>query len=77
MNRQNPLDILSAADKCCHVQVILPKLSDVAIEDTEVDLYIVIDRAVQHAGRTVGRRLARQRDNERFSAKQDMKMITE
>jgi len=61
------------ADKCCHIQVTLPKLSDVVIEDTEVNLYVAIDRAVERAGRTVGRRLARQRDCERSSAKQEMK----
>ncbi|MGB5398154.1 MAG: HPF/RaiA family ribosome-associated protein [Gammaproteobacteria bacterium] len=49
-------------DKCCHIQVVLPQLSDVVIEDTEVDMYTAIDRAADRAGRTVGRRLARQRD---------------
>jgi putative sigma-54 modulation protein len=31
------------ADKCCHIQVVLPKLADVIIEDTEVDLFEVIE----------------------------------
>ena len=53
------------------------KLPDDVIENTEVNLYIAIDRAVERAGRTVARLLARQRDNGRSSAKQDMKMITE
>lgn len=48
-------------DKCCHIQVVLPKLTDVVIEDTEVDMYAAIDRATDRAGRTVGRRLSRQR----------------
>ncbi len=65
------------ADKCCHIQVVLPKLSDVVIEDTEVDLYVAIDRAVERAGRTVNRKLARQRDNARSSAKRDMKRNAE
>jgi ribosomal subunit interface protein len=52
-------------DKCCHIQVVLPQLSDVVIEDTEVDMYTAIDRAADRAGRTVGRRLARQRDIDR------------
>jgi len=65
------------ADKCCHIQVVLPKLSDVVIEDTEVDLYVAIDRAVERAGRTVDRRLSRQRDNARSSSKRDINMITE
>jgi putative sigma-54 modulation protein len=55
------------ADKCCHIQVVLPQLPDVVIEDTEVDLYAAIDRAADRAGRTVGRRLARQRDRARHT----------
>ncbi len=54
------------ADKCCHIQVVLPQLTDVVIEDTEVDLYVAIDRAADRAGRTVGRRLARHRDRGRL-----------
>jgi len=49
------------ADKCCHIQVVLPHLPDVVIEDTETDLYTAIDRATDRAGRTVGRRLVRLR----------------
>ena len=49
-------------DKCCHIQVVLPHLTDVVIEDTEEDLYAAIDKAADRAGRTVGRRLSRQRD---------------
>jgi len=59
-------------DKCCHIQLVLPKLSDVVIEDTESDLYIAIDRAVDRAGRTVARRLARKRNFNRTSSKLDM-----
>lgn len=54
-------------DKCCRIQVVLPKLPDVVIEDTMVDLYSAIDRAADRAGRTVGRRISRQRDNARSS----------
>lgn len=50
------------ADKRCKIQVTLPHLSDVVIEDTEVDLYVAIDRAVDRASRTVDRRLNRRRD---------------
>ena len=55
------------ADKCCQIQVVLPQLADVVIEDTEVDLYAAIDRAADRAGRTVDRRLARHRDRARSS----------
>lgn len=52
-------------DKCCRIQIILPHLPDVVIEDTMENLYCAIDRASDRAGRTVGRRLARQRDRSR------------
>ena len=55
------------ADKCCHIQVVLNQLSDVVIEDTEVDLYAAIGRAADRAARAVGRRLGRQRDRSRCS----------
>lgn len=55
-------------DKCCHIQVVLPHMPDVVIEDIENDLYIAIDRAADRAGRTVGRRLTRQRDVGRSSS---------
>jgi len=60
-------------DKCCRIQVVLPKLTDVVIEDIELDMYVAIDRAADRAGRTVSRRLARQRDNSRSSFRHDMK----
>lgn len=65
------------ADKCCHIQVILSHLPDVVVEDTELNLYDAIDRATDRASRTVGRKLARHRDNERASGKRTMNFITE
>lgn len=56
------------SDKCCQVHVVLPQLIDVIIEDTESDMYVAINRAIERAGRTVNRRLARDRDRyTRFS----------
>lgn len=49
------------SDKCCHIQITLPRLAIVIIEDMEADLYVAIDRATERARRTVARRLARQR----------------
>jgi ribosomal subunit interface protein len=49
------------ADKRCKIQVVLPQLADVVIEDTEVDLYAAIDRAVDRASRTIDRKLSRYR----------------
>jgi len=65
------------ADKRCHLQVVLAGLPDVVIEDTEADLYVAIDRATDRAGRTVERRLARQRDRVRASGLLDTLSITE
>jgi putative sigma-54 modulation protein len=64
-------------DKCCHIQVVLPQMTDVVIEDTEVDMYTAIDRAADRAGRTVGRRLTRQRDMDRSSGVDEMTSLTE
>ena len=55
------------SDKRCHLQVVLAGLPDVVIEDTEDNLYVAIDRATDRAGRTVRRRLERQRDTARSS----------
>lgn len=49
-------------DKCCRLQVVLDGLPPVVVEDTESDMYVAIDRAVNRAGRTVRRRLTRRRE---------------
>lgn len=64
-------------DKRCHIQVVLPHLPDVVIEDTEEDLYAAIDLAVDRAGRTVGRRVTRQRDNGRSTRQHEIATLTE
>lgn len=48
------------ADKHCHLQIILAGLPDVVIEDTEIDLYVAINRAADRAGRTLARKIKRQ-----------------
>jgi putative sigma-54 modulation protein len=48
-------------DKRCRIQVAVPGTADVVVDDTQSDLYVAIDRAVDRAGRTLERRLARQR----------------
>ncbi len=50
------------ADKRCLIEVRLKTAPAVVIEDTEADLYVAIDRATERAGRTLERRLARQRE---------------
>ncbi|MCP5279164.1 MAG: HPF/RaiA family ribosome-associated protein [Thiobacillus sp.] len=49
-------------DKRCLIEVRLKQAPAVVIEDVEADLYVAIDRAAERAGRTLARRLARQRE---------------
>ena len=48
-------------DKFCKVQVVLSRARSVVIEEGGGDLYAVIERAAERAGRNVARSLARQR----------------
>lgn len=52
-------------DKRCQIQISIPRLQDIVIEDTELDLYAAIDRAIERAARTVERRLARRQQKNR------------
>jgi ribosomal subunit interface protein len=52
-------------DKRCQIQISLPRLADIVVEDVESDLYVAIDRATDRAGRTVNRRLERQHNKNR------------
>lgn len=47
-------------DKRCQIQITIPRLRNIVIEDTESDLYLAISRAADRASRTVTRKLARQ-----------------
>lgn len=49
-------------DKCCGIEVRLKGAPSLIVEDTQTDLYVAIDRASERIGRTLDRRLARQRD---------------
>ena len=64
-------------DKCCHIQVVLPHLKDVVIEDIEVDMYAAIDRATGRVSCAVGRRLSKQRDNNRSTAMLDFALLND
>ncbi len=44
-------------DKKCLVTATLIPPTSVFVEDTDMDLYVAIDRAMDRLGRTVGRRL--------------------
>ena len=48
-------------DKLCRIQASLAGAPPVVIEDVQSNLYVAIDRAADRLGRTVARRLHRQR----------------
>lgn len=52
-----------AADKQCHIQLHLHGLPEMVIKDTEVDLYVAVDRAAERTGRSLGRYLQRTSGN--------------
>jgi len=54
-------------DKRCHLQVVLAGLPDVLVEDIETDMYVAIDRATDRAGRTLVRKIERQKSLHRHS----------
>lgn len=45
------------ANKRCHILVILTGIPDVMVEDTQINLYAAIDRAIDRAKRTVVRKV--------------------
>lgn len=54
-------------DKRCCIQVALPGAQRIVIEDTEDDLYLAINRAVDRAERSIARRLQRRHEHRRTS----------
>jgi len=52
-------------DRRCVVQVKLDRLPMVVAEETQVDIRLAVDRALDRAGRTVKRRLERPRERRR------------
>lgn len=57
-------------DKRCSIELRLKGAPTLTIEDTEADLTIAIDRAIERAGRTLDRRLARRREIPAVSLRQ-------
>jgi ribosomal subunit interface protein len=49
-------------DKRCRIQISFAGAPSLVVDDTEADLYVAIDRAADRAGRSLARRLERQRD---------------
>lgn len=52
-------DSRERVNKRCQIQISLPQLQDIEIDESERDLYVAIERAIDRAGRTVNRRLKR------------------
>lgn len=56
-------------DKRCYIQIPITSRPDVVIVDTEADLYVAIDHAVNRVERSVARRLERKREYQHDSLK--------
>ena len=54
-------------DKFCRMQVYLKHAPPVLIEDVGADLYAVIERVADRAGRNIAKRLDRQHENVRLA----------
>ena len=54
-------------DKFCRLQIHLERAAPVLIEDAGVDLYAVIDRVAERAGRSVAKRIDRRHENARLA----------
>lgn len=52
-------------DKFCRIRILLKHLPEVLIEDTGAELYAVIDRAAERAGRNVAKHADRLKTNVR------------
>lgn len=52
-------------DKVCRIQIPIPSGKPVVIEEIQTDIYSAIDRAIQRAGRTMSRRIKRNRTHHR------------
>jgi putative sigma-54 modulation protein len=49
-------------DRFCRIQIHLKRAPQVLIEDIGAELYVVIDRAAERAGRNVAKRVDRQKE---------------
>ena len=52
-------------DKFCRIRILLQRAPEVLVEDNGAELYAVIDRAAERAGRNVAKRVDRLRANVR------------
>jgi len=61
-------------DKRCAIQISLGE-QNLVVEDTEADLYLAIDRAVERSKRVLSKRLARLREHQHESARTNQRQI--
>ena len=59
-------------DKLCRIQIPIAGGKSIVIEEIQADLYIAIDRAVERAGRSLARKLERNREfsHRRYESKE-------
>jgi putative sigma-54 modulation protein len=53
------------ADKRCKIHLVIPRVPDIVVEDTDANLYAAIDGAANRAGRALRRHVTRHRDQYR------------
>ncbi len=62
-------------DKFCRMQVYLKHAPPVLIEDRGADLYAVIERVAERAGRNVAKRVDRRRENVRPARPKPLRLL--
>ena len=62
-------------DKFCRIQVHFEHTPPVLIEDTGADLYAVIDRAAERAGRNAAKRIDRLQENVRLARRMPQRAL--
>lgn len=60
-------------DKFCNIQIRLKHAPQVLIEDMGAELYAVIDRAAERAGRNVAKRVDRMKENVRQARRKPLR----
>lgn len=60
-------------DKFCRIQIHLKRAPQVLIEDIGADLYVVIDRAAERAGRNVAKCVDRLKENIREAKRKPLR----
>lgn len=56
-------------DKRCLIQIPIAGKQDIVVNDTEADLYVAIDKAVNRVERVLAKRIARSREHSHTNSK--------